>query len=124
MHALEVPEALAGGGIEGEQGIGVEVVADAVAAVIVEDGGAGGRVDDAVLGVESHAGPVVGGAGSLPGIGRPGFVARFAGMGDGVEGPAQLAGADVEGADVAGGRGVGLGIAAAHDDQILVDDAR
>src|ERR1035438_2243539 len=86
MHALEVPDALAGGGIEREQGVGVEVVAGAVATVVVEDRGAGRRVDDAVLGIESHAGPVVGRAGSLPGVWRPGFVAHFARMGNSVEG--------------------------------------
>ena len=107
MDALEVPEALAGGGVEGEEGVGVEIVAEAGCAVEVGYRGAGGDVDDAAVGVDGHAGPVVGCAGGLPGVGgpglaMPGFVAGFAGVGDGVEGPAEGSGADVVGADVAG----------------------
>ena len=74
-------------------------------------------------GVERHAGPVVGGAGVFPGVGGPGVVAEFAGMRDGVEGPAQRAGADIEGADVAGRRGFGFRVATADDDEVLVDNA-
>ena len=37
--------------------------------------------------------------------------------------PAQLAGVHVVGADIAGRRGMRLRVAAAHDDQVLVDDA-
>ena len=69
MHSLEVPQELAGVGVDGEQRVGVEVVADAVAAVEVHHSGARGRVDDAALLVERHAGPVIGGAGGLPRIG-------------------------------------------------------
>ncbi len=103
--------------------VGVEVVADAVGAVEVVDGGAGGGEDDAALLVDDHAGPVVGGAGGLPGVLGPGLVAGFAGVGDGVEAPAQLAGVDVVGADVAVRGGVGLWRAEADDDQVFVDHA-
>lgn len=123
MNALEVPEALAGVGVESEEGVGVEVVAEAVEAVEVVDGGAGGDVDDAALFVEGHAGPVVGGAGDLPGVFGPGLVAGFAGKGDGVEDPAELAGVDVVGADVAVQGRFGLGRAEADDDHVFIDEA-
>ncbi len=123
VDALEVPEALAGVGVEGEERVGEEIVADAIAAVEIHDGGAGWCVDDAVFGVEGHAGPVVGGASGLPGVGRPGAGAEFAGARDGAEAPDELAGADVVGADVAGRGGMGFWIAATDDDEVFVDDA-
>src|SRR5512146_1383903 len=47
MHALEMPQQLAGGGVEGKQRVCVEIVTDAVAAVKVHDRRAGGDIDDA-----------------------------------------------------------------------------
>ena len=123
MHALEVPEHPAGGGIESEQGIGKEIVAEARAAEEVGDGGAGGDEDDSAVFIERHAAPVVGGAGGLPGVLWPAFVAGFAGVGDGSETPAEGSGTDIEGADVAGWRGRRLGVAAADDDEVFEDDA-
>ena len=55
MDALEVPEALAGGGVEGQERVGVEIVAEAVGAVEVGGRRAGGDVDDAAF--ESTAMP-------------------------------------------------------------------
>ena len=60
MDALEMPETLAGRGIEGKQRVSEEVVADAIAAVKIENCAPGRDEDDAVLGVEGHARPVVG----------------------------------------------------------------
>jgi hypothetical protein len=123
VDGLKVPLALAGVRIEREEGVGEEVVAVAVAAVEIEGGGAGGHIDDAALRVEAHAGPGVGGAGVGVGFGGPGFIAEFAGLGDGVEDPGDGAGADVEGADVAGGGGQGFVGAEAEDVEVLVDHA-
>src|SRR5262249_42424229 len=52
----------------------------------------------------------------------PSFIAKFAGMRNGVEGPAELAGANVVGANVAGGRGQSFRVAPANDDEVFVDD--
>jgi hypothetical protein len=123
MDALEVPEALAGVGVEGEECVGEEVVADAIGAVEVTYRGACRDVDDAALGVDGHPCPVVGCSCGLPGVCRPGLVAVFAGEWNGVEGPAELTGVDVEGADVAVERGLRLGQAEAENDGVLVDDA-
>ena len=51
---------LAGVGVEREQGVGVEIVADAIGTVEVIDRDAGGDEDNTALVVECHAGPVVG----------------------------------------------------------------
>src|ERR1019366_8265026 len=122
--SLEVPDTLAGIGMERQQGIGEEVVARAVGAVEIAGGGSGGDVEDSALRVDRHAGPVVGGAGVGPGILGPGVVAVLAGMRNGVETPAQLAGANIEGANVASGGGERLGSAATDNQQILINDAR
>ena len=68
-------------------------------------------------------GPVVGAAAVLSRHPSARFVAELAGMRNGVEGPAQLAGTDVVGADVAGRRRQALADPAADDQQVLVDDA-
>ena len=109
VHGLKVPDALAGVGVESDEGIGEDVVAGAVCAVEVRGGRADGDEDDAAFGIEGDAGPGVRGAGVLPCIFGPGVVAELAGMGDGVELPADLSGANVKGADVSGiGEGAAL----------------
>src|SRR5262249_41902335 len=45
-NGLEVPDAFASFGVEREEGVGEQIVADAIAAVKVECGGACGCVDD------------------------------------------------------------------------------
>ena len=92
MDALEVPDLFAGLGVEREQGVGVEVVADAVAAVEVVDRRAGGREDHSAGRVDRESGPCVGGASRLPCACGPGLVAWLAGMWNGVEGPLHRAG--------------------------------
>ena len=123
VDRLKMPHALAGVGLQREQRVGEQVVALAIRAVEIECRRTGGDEDQAALFVEAHAGPVVGRADVLPGVLGPGVVAEFAGMRNGVERPADLAGADVVGADVAGRGGQRLADDAAHDQQVLVDDA-
>ena len=100
VNALEVPETFAGVGVEGKERVGEAIVAEAIGAVEVIDGGACRDVDDAADLIERHPGPVVGGAGVLPGALGPGIVTFLAGAGDGVEDPAEFPGVDVVGADV------------------------
>ena len=54
---------------------------------------------------------------------RPGVVAKFAGLRNGVKNPAKLSGANVEGANVAGRSGKSFRIAAADDDQVFENQA-
>ena len=105
LDGLEVPQALPGARVEGDEGIGEEVVAEAVGSVEVGGGRTGGNEHDAALGVDRHARPVVGGTGIGPAILGPSLIAELAGVGDGVEGPVEFASADVIGADIAGGGG-------------------
>ena len=124
VDALKMPEALAGFGVQGDEAVGKEIVADTICAVKIEGSGACGDVDDAAVGVDGHAGPVVGGAGVFPGVLGPGVVSKFAGLRNGAEGPAEFAGARVKSADVAWRRWERLGVAAADDEEIVVDDRR
>ncbi len=116
-----MPDKFASVGVEREQGVGVEVVADAVRAVEVIDRGAGWGEDDASLLVDDHAGPVVCRPGGLPCVFGPGLVTRLAGVGDGMKAPAQLAGAHIVGADIAVRSGMRLRRAEADDDHVFVD---
>ena len=124
VHALEMPDALACVRVEGKQRVGVEVVADAVAAVEVHDCRSGRRIEDAALRIENHAGPIICGAGGFVGVLRPRLVARFAGQRDGVEDPAQCTRPQIVCPDVARGRGMRFGLAAANDDHVFVDNPR
>src|SRR6267143_370731 len=109
--------------IQGNQTISEEIVADAIGAVEIKCGGACWDVDNSAPGIERHPGPIVRCAAGLPGILRPGVIAKFTGMRDGVEGPTQLTGSNVVGANVAGRRGKSLGVAAAEYYEVLVNDA-
>ena len=121
--ALEVPDAFAGAGVEGEHAVGEEVVSNAVGAVEIEGGRAGGGEDHAEFRIDGEAGPGVRAAGDLPGVFGPGFVAELAGPGDGVEDPAKLAGFGVPGADMPGRARQRFGNRAAEDDHVLKDHA-
>ena len=120
---LEVPHAPARRRIEGQQRVRVEVVAEPIGAIEVGRRRAGRDVDQSTHGVHRHPRPVVRGPAVGPGVLRPGLVARFTRMRDGVKRPAERAGSHVIGADVAGRRGQALGRAAADDIERLVDDA-
>jgi hypothetical protein len=102
MHHLEMPEAFAGAGVEGEKAIAEKVCARAVGAIEIVFWAGGGNVDDAAFFIEREFAPGVGAADRFPGVFRPGVVAEFAFMRNGMEDPTQSAGANVEGADVSG----------------------
>ena len=122
--ALKVPEALAGFGFQCEKRVGEKVVARPVAAVEIGGSGTGWNIDDATGFIHSHAGPIVGGAGVSPGIGGPGVVTEFAGVGNGMELPAQFAGAHIESANIAWRRRQRFRGAPADDEDVFVDYAR
>src|SRR5260370_41557914 len=99
------------------------MVADAIGAVEIKCGGACWNVDNSGPGIERHPSPTVRGAAGLPGILRPSVIAKFTGMRDSMKRPAQLAGSNVLGANVAGRRGERLGGAAPEYHQDLVKHA-
>ena len=121
---LEMPESLARAGIECEQGVGEQVVTDAVRAVEVRRGGARRGEDDPALLIHGDARPCVGASRDLPRVRRPRVVAVFAGARDRMEYPAELAALHVVGADVARRGGQRLADGAADDEEIAEHDAR
>src|ERR1700733_8964451 len=100
-----MPDTLSRGSIESQQGISEQVVADAVCAVKVRDRRACRNIDDATLSIESHATPVVRGACVSPRILRPGVIAEFPWMRNGVKRPANCSRMHVESANVPRRRG-------------------
>ena len=127
VDGLEVPPPLAALGVEGEDRLGEQALARAVAAVPVVARGAGGGVDHPEFLVAAHPGPDVRGAG----LGRFGAVPRveaeLAGLGDDVEAPAQGAGPRVVAADDPGWVAAprpGVGCRFAEYDHIAADHGR
>ena len=102
MDELVVPGPLAGLDIQRDQARAEQVVAGPEAAEEVLGGAVGGDVDEPQLGVGRERRPRGDVAGPLPGVVLPGLVAEFAGPGQHVELPQELAGARVIGEDVAG----------------------
>ena len=108
VHQLEVPLALAGLQVHGHQAFAVEVVAGALAAVVVGRRRLDRQVDQAQFLVDGDLRPHAGVAVDGPRAVLPGVVAELARPRDRVEGPLQLAGLDVEGARETLGVVVGL----------------
>ena len=126
MDELLKPFQLAGGGVERDQAVAVEIVAVTVRAIEVRSGRAQRNIGDSARNVHRDEAPGVGAGAILPAIGRPRIVAGLTGTRHGVERPHQLAGASVPGADVAVGAsaGISLAVGAARDDEVLVDRGR
>ena len=102
VHGLEVPHALAGPDVEGDEALGEEVVAEAVAAVVVVGRRAGRQVDVAELVVDAEGGPDVGAAGVAPRVVQPGVDPEVVGLRDGTERPPRIARAGVDSLHPAG----------------------
>ena len=100
MHELEVPDPLAGLGVQADQRVREQVVAGAVPAVVVGHRRADRQVDRAELRVGAHVRPDVRPAGPFPRLVAPGLVAELARLRNRVEDPLHLAGAHVVAADV------------------------
>ena len=127
VRDLEVPLPLAGRRVEAQERLAVEPGALARAAVEVVARRAHRRVQQPSLHVERHRRPDVGVARDARRSFLPRLVPRLAALRDGVEAPHLLAGARMEGADVA--RRIVLvdqpiADAVAEDDEILVDHGR
>ena len=89
-----MPDPFARFRVQTQDAVAEQVLADALAAPEVERRRTGADKDQAAFMIDAHAAPVVGAAGCLPRIFRPGLVAELAGVRDGVEDPTALAGAD------------------------------
>ena len=91
MNHLEMPDALAGAGVEGHQALREQIVAGAVAAIKIVGGRLGRQIDVAQLEVGAHHGPDAAVAGVAPGFFLPGLDTEIALLGNRAEGPDQLA---------------------------------
>src|SRR6266478_98625 len=97
--SLKMPDSLARSGVQGNQTICEEIVADTVGAVEIKRGRAGRSEEDATQGIERHPGPIVCGAAGHPRILGPSVIAKFAGR-----------------------RRESLGVASTDNHKIFVDD--
>src|SRR3954453_8556618 len=122
--ALKIPDPLSGLSLQRNQTIGKKVVANAIRPIKVERGRARGHVENARLGIESHACPVVGAPAGLPCSSGPAVIAVFAGMRNRVEAPAELACANLVSANVTRRSRQCLGFATADEKQVLVNQWR
>src|SRR4029079_8250852 len=98
VHELEGPLLLAGREIDADQALAVQVVARALAAVIIRGRRLDRQVYEPEFLVDADLGPHAGVAVDRPRVVQPGVVAFFTGPGNRVKRPDQLAGARVEGA--------------------------
>ena len=122
-RGLEVPDALAGARVEQRERQLAKRSSPTRSGVEVGRGRTGRHVNDAPLCIDCHPRPIVRRAAVCPGVRGPGVIAEFARVRNGVERPAQFAGPDVVGADIARWRGQRFRIAPAHNQQIFEHDA-
>ena len=101
VNRLEVPRELARAGVQRHQRLRVEVVAQAVPAVVVVGRRADSRIHEPPFLVHDHRRPGIGVPGVVPAAILPGLVSGLARLRDEVERPHQLAGVHVEGLHVA-----------------------
>ena len=102
MRRLKVPAPFAGADVDRDDALAVEIRAGPKAAVHVAVRRFDGQIRQPKLLVGRDRGPDTGVAAARPrGVVEPGFVAGLAGLRHGMESPEQLAGHDVETADVA-----------------------
>ena len=121
VHGLEMPQPLACCGLEREQRVREQIRTSPGATVEIGRRGSGRHVDDPPRRIDTHAAPAVGAPRRPPRTGRPSVVPEFPGVRDRVERPANRAGADVIGADVARRGPLLLTDTHALDQQVLVD---
>ena len=127
MDELVVPLALPGLAVDRDDALGVQVVAEPVAAVEIVRRRADGQVGGPGLLVDRDHRPDVRVAAVAPGTVLPGFDAEFILLGNGVKDPGQIAGRDVVGADEAGRRllvGGEIGDDRADDHRVAADRRR
>ena len=102
MDELKVPGALTGTGVERYDTRSVEIIARAKPPVVIDSRAVGRNVHQVILRISREGRPGRHVSGPFPGIVFPGFVAVFSGLGNDIEFPFEITGAQVIGEDVAG----------------------
>src|SRR5277367_265760 len=106
VDGLEIPLQFAGSSVGGNQRVREEIVAGAIASVVVRGRPAERHVNDAELFVHGYGhGPDIRAAAALPAIVAPRVVTLFAWLSNGVEIPELFTGAGVVRAGIAGNSG-------------------
>src|SRR4029079_10194887 len=121
MHQLVMPETLAGPCIERNETVREQIVANAIAAEEIESRRAEGNKCDPVLLVDRELAPGVNAAGFLVRTLWPRVVAELTRMRNAVEDPRDLAGDDVIGLHVGGGRIVSGALCRQRDDEQMLE---
>ena len=122
VNGLEIPAKFSGGGIKGDDAVGVEVRSFAIGAIKAVGGIAEWDEDEAALVVNGHGAPGAGAGAIFPAIGSPSLVAGLTEARHGMEAPDEFAGAGVEGARIAAGAFAGTFLrGGTEDDQTLID---
>ena len=111
--SLKMPDSLPRLRLQRDQAVGEQIIADPVSAVKIRHGRAGWNVNNSPTGIDGHAGPIVGSAGGLPCVPRPGVIPKLPGVRDGMKRPAQFSGSHIKGANIPRRRWRGFGIPAA-----------
>ena len=120
-HLLVPPAQLAGAAVDGDDGVGIGVVALAAGAVQIRIGIAGGEQDQIVLHIDGGGVPHRAAA-ILPAVAAPALAAGLIGRRRRIEAPHQLAGIGVQRFEESARRPLGAGIA--HQDQPVIGDGR
>src|ERR1700675_1347630 len=124
MNPLKVPQSLPSRGLQRQERVSEKIIANAIGAIHVGHRRPSGRVDNAPHWIQRKSRPVISCASLPPRVLGPCVNAELAWSRNRVKYPPQFAGTYVIRADVTGRRRFSLGGPKAHDDQILVDDAR
>src|ERR1700733_3592359 len=106
MNGLEMPKVFSRAGVECQEAVTEETGAGTIRAIKIIGWRSQRNVRDSALFVDRHPAPVVGAANILPGIFRPGIVAKLPGMGNGMKDPDHLSREYVIGTNIAGRRSV------------------
>src|SRR5437762_384305 len=99
MRGLEMPKAGSCPCVQRQDAVAEKICSLTIPPVEIECRRAGGGEHPAPLEIDAHPAPVVGASRALPGIAGPCIVPEFSGLGDGMEYPAALARAGIEGSN-------------------------
>src|ERR1700730_1840232 len=124
MHKLKVPDQFSGFCVQREQTVREKIVSLAIGSIEVVHRSAGRYIDEPALLVQTHLSPAVRTASGLPGVFRPGLVAKFTGMRDGVKNPGHFSGSHVVSTDVTRRGSVLFPGRGAQNNQIAVNLSR
>src|SRR5271166_6839567 len=106
-----MPDALARLGVQRDETVGEQIIADSISPIEIKRRRTRGNIDNSSLRIDGHPSPVIRGAAGLPRVLRPGVFAEVAGMRNGMKRPARFPATHVIGPHIARRSRQGLGLA-------------